>query len=125
MCLVNFVLPLSQLQSVEWGWYGRREPDDEHSPVSQGKRIASPSLFLLVVVLLWYILFVTQLGALLPFGGFPALKLLFCFSEFVIFRNLNNYMFFREWWDFLFFLSSLLYFGLACDNENSLLCLGE
>ena len=34
MCVVIFVLPLSQLQGVEWGWPGRREPDDEHSPAS-------------------------------------------------------------------------------------------
>ena len=31
-CVVNFVFALSQLQGVEWGWPGRREPDDEHSP---------------------------------------------------------------------------------------------
>ena len=37
-------MPFSQLQgvewrvlSVEWGWPGRREPDDEHSPASQGR----------------------------------------------------------------------------------------
>ena len=29
MCVVNFVFALSQLQGVEWGWPGRREPDDE------------------------------------------------------------------------------------------------
>ena len=34
MCVVNLVLPLSQLQDVEWEWSGRREPDDEHSPAS-------------------------------------------------------------------------------------------
>ena len=36
MCVVNFILPLSQLQGVEWGWPGRREPDCEHyySPAS-------------------------------------------------------------------------------------------
>ena len=33
-CVVNFVFALSQLQGVEWGWPGRREPDDEHSPAS-------------------------------------------------------------------------------------------
>ena len=33
-CVVNFVFALSQPQGVEWGWPGRREPDDEHSPVS-------------------------------------------------------------------------------------------
>ena len=33
-CVVNFVFVLSQLQGVEWGWLGRREPDDEHSPAS-------------------------------------------------------------------------------------------
>ena len=32
MYVVNFVLPFSQLQGVEWGWPDRREPDDEHSP---------------------------------------------------------------------------------------------
>ena len=32
--VVNFVLPFSQLQGVEWGWPGRREPDDEHSTAS-------------------------------------------------------------------------------------------
>ena len=32
-CVVNFVFALSQLQGVEWGWPGRREPDDdEHLP---------------------------------------------------------------------------------------------
>ena len=35
-CVVNFVFALSQLQGVEWGWPGRREPDDEHSPASWG-----------------------------------------------------------------------------------------
>ena len=35
-CVVNFVFALSQLLGVEWGWPGRREPDDEHSPASQG-----------------------------------------------------------------------------------------
>ena len=34
VCVVNIVLPFSQLQGVEWGWPGRREPDDEHSPAS-------------------------------------------------------------------------------------------
>ena len=33
-CVVYFVFALSQLQGVEWGWPGRREPDDEHSPAS-------------------------------------------------------------------------------------------
>ena len=33
-CVVNFDFVLSQLQGVEWGWPGRREPDDEHSPAS-------------------------------------------------------------------------------------------
>ena len=33
-CVVNFVFALSQLQGVEWGWPGRREPDYEHSPAS-------------------------------------------------------------------------------------------
>ena len=33
-CVVNFVFALSQLRGVEWGWPGRREPDDEHSPAS-------------------------------------------------------------------------------------------
>ena len=32
--VVNFVFALSQLQGVEWGRPGRREPDDEHSPAS-------------------------------------------------------------------------------------------
>ena len=32
--LVNFVFTLSQLQGVEWGWPGRREPKDEHPPAS-------------------------------------------------------------------------------------------
>ena len=32
--VVNFDLPFSQLRGVEWGWPGRREPDDEHSPAS-------------------------------------------------------------------------------------------
>ena len=34
MYVVNFGLPFSQLQGVEWRWPGRREPDDEHSPAS-------------------------------------------------------------------------------------------
>ena len=34
MCVVNLVFALSQLQGVEWGWPGRREPDDGHSPAS-------------------------------------------------------------------------------------------
>ena len=34
MCAVDFVFALSQLQGVEWGWPGRREPDDEHSLAS-------------------------------------------------------------------------------------------
>ena len=33
-CFVFFAL--SQLQGVEGGWPGRREPDDEHSPASYG-----------------------------------------------------------------------------------------
>ena len=36
-CVVKFVFAFSQLQGVEWGWPGRREPDDEHSPASWGK----------------------------------------------------------------------------------------
>ena len=35
-CVVNFVFALSQLQGVEWGRPGRREPYDEHSPASKG-----------------------------------------------------------------------------------------
>ena len=46
MCVVNFVFALSQLQGVEWGWPGRREPDDEHSPASYGGGIASSSFIL-------------------------------------------------------------------------------
>ena len=42
-CVVNFVFALSQLQGVEWGWPGRREPDDEHSPASYRGGIASSS----------------------------------------------------------------------------------
>ena len=34
MCVVNFVFALSHLQGVEWGWPGRREPDDEPSRAS-------------------------------------------------------------------------------------------
>ena len=34
MRVINFVFALSQLQGVEWGWPGQREPDDEHSPAS-------------------------------------------------------------------------------------------
>ena len=37
MCVVKFVFAPSQLQGVEWGWPGQREPDDEHSPVSYGR----------------------------------------------------------------------------------------
>ena len=33
-CVVNTVFALSQPQGVEWGWPGRREPDNEHSPAS-------------------------------------------------------------------------------------------
>ena len=73
MCVVNFVFVLSQLQGLEWGGPGRREPDDEHSPASKGGRIASSSTF-----------FYTQLPSLerwavLPFWGFPALT---CFLFF-------------------------------------------
>ena len=32
-CAVNFVFALTA-PGVEWGWPGRREPDDEHSPAS-------------------------------------------------------------------------------------------
>ena len=52
-CVVNFVFALSQLQGVEWGWPGRREPDDEHSPASKGGGIASSS-FILFFYLYWY-----------------------------------------------------------------------
>ena len=46
-CVVNFVFALSQLQGVEWGWPGRREPDDEHSPrLRRGGGIASSSFIL-------------------------------------------------------------------------------
>ena len=45
-CVVNFVFALSQLQGVEGGWPGRREPDDEHSPASWGGGIASSSFIL-------------------------------------------------------------------------------
>ena len=37
MCVVDFVFSRSQLPGVEWGWPGRREPDDEHSPASSGR----------------------------------------------------------------------------------------
>ena len=43
-CVVNFVFAFSQLQGVEWGWPGRREPDD-------GGGIASSSF---VFYLYWY-----------------------------------------------------------------------
>ena len=36
MCVVNFVLPFSHLQGVEWGWPGRREPDDDTSRLRRG-----------------------------------------------------------------------------------------
>ena len=32
--VVHLFFALSQLQGVEGGWPGRREPDDEHSPAS-------------------------------------------------------------------------------------------
>ena len=38
-CVVIIIIlfsALSQLQGVEGGWPGRREPDDEHSPASWG-----------------------------------------------------------------------------------------
>ena len=37
MCVVNFVLPLSQLQGVDWGWPGWRELDDEDSSATSGR----------------------------------------------------------------------------------------
>ena len=46
MCVVNFVFALSQLEGVEWGWPGRRKPDDQHSPGFVGEGgIASSSFF--------------------------------------------------------------------------------
>ena len=32
--IIYLFIALSQLQGVEGGWPGRREPDDEHSPAS-------------------------------------------------------------------------------------------
>ena len=56
MCVVNLIFALSQPQGVEWGWPGRREPDDEHSPASQGRRdFLFKSSFLPVLVLLYSI----------------------------------------------------------------------
>ena len=46
-CVVNFVFALSQLQCVEWGWPGRREPDDEYSPASSGGEGIASSSFIL------------------------------------------------------------------------------
>ena len=48
--VVNFNLPFSQLQGVEWGWPGRRKPDEEYSPASweRGGVASSSRLFLLV-----------------------------------------------------------------------------
>ena len=46
---------LSQLQGVEGGWPGRREPDDEHNTprLRRGGGIASSS-FILFFYLYWY-----------------------------------------------------------------------
>ena len=79
--IVNFVFALSQLQGVEWGWPGRREPDDEHSPASKGR--GDSFLFIFFVSYIVYFV-VTQLPslerlALLSFWGFPALT---CFLFF-------------------------------------------
>ena len=56
-CVVNFVFALSQLQGVEWGWPGRREPDDEHSPASYGRE--DSSLFIIC-----FFTFVTQANSM-------------------------------------------------------------
>ena len=53
-CVVNFVFALSELRGVEWGWPGRREPDDEHSPASYGGGGVASSSFILCFYLYWY-----------------------------------------------------------------------
>ena len=59
MCVVIFVLLLSQLQDVEWGWPGRREPDDENTPrLRRGGGITSSSSLVLLVLVLLYSIFV-------------------------------------------------------------------
>ena len=93
VCVVNFVLPLSQLQGVEWGWPGRREPDDERTPrLRRGGGIASFSNLVLLVLVLLYIIvyFVCDSASELErwarkyslFGGFLPAPV-FCFSVFL------------------------------------------
>ena len=125
-----YIFALSQLQGVEWGWPGRREPDDEHSPAS--------SSFILYFYLCWYpciVYFVrdsaSEFGAMgsTSFLGFsyPNLPLVFLnllflgsclifFSQ-VLGLSLGLFYFYRYF--------SVPYFGLACDHGNSFLCLEE
>ena len=60
------------------------------------------------------------------FLGFSCPSLLFVFLKLLFLRTC--YIFFREYWDFLWvfiFFSCFCapYFGLACDHGNSFLCL--
>ena len=87
MCVVNFALPPSQLQGVEWVWPGRREPDDEHSPASFEREDSFKFIFTcsgtpLVYIIYIYIYYIycvcdsaseLERWALLPLWGFPAL----------------------------------------------------
>ena len=50
MGVVNFVFAVPQLQGVEWGWPGRREPDDEHSPALYGGGDSFLFIFFLICI---------------------------------------------------------------------------
>ena len=131
ICVVNFVfLPFSQLTGVDWEWPGRREPDDEHSPASEGGGgiASSSSLFFTYLYCYSYRVYfvcdsVSELErwALLPFWGFSCPSLLHIFLN-LLFLGTSCYIFFRNCWDFRWvFFFSVSYFGLACDHGNSFL----
>ena len=104
-CVVNFVFVLSQLQSVEWGWPGRREPDDEHSSASWGRGIASSSFILFFTCISYIVYFVcdsaSEFGAMgsTSFLGFSYPNLL------LVFLNL------------LFLGTCIIFFSFLCLEE--------
>ena len=132
MCVVNFVLPFSQLQGVEWGWPGRGNTTMNTPQLRRGGGIASSSNLVLLVLALRgvHILFVTQLpswsdGLYLLFGVFLPQYASY-FSQLVIFRNpLHVFSQVLGLSLCLFLYFSVPYFGLACDHGNSSLCLEE
>ena len=118
-CVVNFVFVLSQLQGVEWGWPGRRNPTRNTPRLRRGGGIASSSFFCLFylfqVLVFLYSIFVcdsaSEFGAMgsTSFLGFSYPNLLLVFLNLLFLGTCI--IFFSQVLDFLwvFFILSLFF----------------